>query len=64
MTAPTSGLLAGKRLLITGIATTDSIAFATAASAQRASSARRARPRSERVSVAAVSSTHRPPCSP
>lgn len=33
---PSTGLLAGKRLLITGVVTTDSIAYATAAAALRA----------------------------
>ncbi len=33
---PLTGLLAGKRLLITGVVTTDSIAWSTAAAAQRA----------------------------
>lgn len=35
MTTDTSHLLAGKHLLVTGVATTDSIAFATAGAAQR-----------------------------
>ena len=35
MSAADGGLLSGKRLLVTGVATTDSIAFATAAAAQR-----------------------------
>ena len=35
MSPAPSGLLAGKHLLITGVATTDSLAFATAAAAQR-----------------------------
>ncbi|MFN8017582.1 MAG: enoyl-ACP reductase FabI [Acidimicrobiales bacterium] len=35
-TTDTNGLLAGKRLLVTGVVTTDSIAWATAAAAQRA----------------------------